>query len=61
MTHVAALVALLREFYSDEEAFRWLISPQPLFDDEIALDMIADGRASELVKALRRMAEGVYL
>lgn len=55
------LIILLREFYPDAEAFKWLISPQPLSNGAVALDMIAAGRMDELIMSLRRMADGVYL
>jgi hypothetical protein len=55
------LVSLLRQFYTDAEAFEWLTSPQPMFDGAIALDMIAAGRIGDLVMSLQRMSEGVYL
>lgn len=59
--NTTALVALLREFYTDDEAFKWLTLPQPSFNGAVALDMIATGRIGELILSLRRMSEGVYL
>lgn len=58
---IAALVRILRVLYTEEEAFQWLISPQPLFDGAVALDMIAQGKAAHLTAALQGMVEGVYL
>jgi hypothetical protein len=55
------LIALLRTFYTDAEAFAWLTLPQPQHDGAIPLDIIGDGRVSDLVVSLRRMDEGVYL
>lgn len=58
----SALVALLRKFYTDDEAFKWLTLPQPAVRGRaVPLDMIAAGRIDELVLLLRRMDEGVYL
>ena len=57
----SVLIAMLRECYTDADAFKWLTSPQPQFDDAVALDMIAAGKADELVMSLRRMTEGVHL
>ena len=57
----SALIAMLRECYTDADAFKWLTSPQPQFDGAVALDMIAGGRTDEMVLLLRRTAEGVYL
>lgn len=58
---ITDLTALLREFYTDAEAFVWLTTPQPQFDGAVALNMIAAGRANDLILSLRRMADGVYL
>lgn len=54
------LVTLLGEFYTDAEAFQWLIRQQPLFDGAVPLDIVAEGRMGDLVLALRGMRDGVY-
>lgn len=56
-----ALMALLREFYTEAEIAVWWHSPQPMFDGGLPPDLIAAGREADLVLALRRLAEGVYV
>ena|ERR1700761_9255279 len=50
---VRHLTQLLCGRYTDAEAFRWLISPQPEIDEAVPLDLIATGRIDELIIALR--------
>jgi hypothetical protein len=57
----AELVRLLRTFYTEAEAFQYLMAPQPQFDGAIAMDMIALGRMDELILSLRRFEQGIYL
>ncbi len=59
--NIADIVSLLGQFYTEAEAYRWLTHQQQLLGDVIPLEMIAAGRADELVQLLRQMQEGNHL
>lgn len=56
-----ALLALLRDLYTEPEIAVWWRSPQPMFDGKLPPDLIAAGREDDLVLSLRRLVEGVYV
>lgn len=53
--------ALLAELYEPDEAALWWGSPQAAFSGRTPAELIAEGRAGEVERALRQVAEGVYL
>ncbi len=61
LTLNAMLVGMLMQLYTEAEAFRFLTSPQPLFNGVTGLDMIATGRTDDLILSLRRLLDGVYI
>lgn len=56
------LLELLCKIYGDEDAVRWLQSPQPLLGGAIPDELVetAEGRARVLM-VLRAILDGVYL
>lgn len=53
--------ALLDEFYTQDEAQLWLSLPHPQLEGRVPNDVIADGRADEVLAILRRLNDGAYL
>ena len=51
----------LAAFYTLEEVDRFLSSPCPLLEDQIANDLIERGEASRVHEVIQMMEDGVYL
>ena len=48
-------------YETPEEVAQWLRSPQPLLDDRMPVDLIADGKASELHRVWDSLDAGAYI
>jgi len=59
------ITKMLSEHYTTEEAAKWLSMKQPQLCGthgmSIPLDLIAVGRADEVIEVLERLDSGVYL
>lgn len=51
----------LAELYSPFERAVWWSSPQPLLNNERALDVLTSGKSHELHRILDQLDAGVYL
>lgn len=61
MTEMTKLIDLLRECFTEAEAFSWLTNPHPLLNHQTALDRIADGNIDDVLAVLQAMVDGVYV
>ena len=51
----------LADFYTPDEARLWLHSAHPLLKGERAIDLINQGRTSEVLEVLEQLDSGTYL
>ena len=51
---------VLLEFYTPDEAFEWLFSPQPLLGGECAIDVIRH-EPERVFKVIQQMRDCVYV
>lgn len=54
-------VALASEWYNDVELAVWLTAPQPLLHNLTPVQLLALGRAPELLRLMQAMEAGAYL
>lgn len=58
---ITNIVAALSDFYTPDEIDVWLDAPQPLLNGRSATALITEGRADDVMAAIDRLREGVYL
>lgn len=51
----------LVELFGEEDAEKWLASPQTLLDGEIPNDLIEDGKLDEVMRLVAQLREGGYI
>ena len=51
----------LSDFYAPDEARLWLHSAHPLLNGERAIDIINQGRTSEVLEVIEQLDSGTYL
>ncbi len=51
----------LSDFYTPDEARLWLHSAHPLLNGERAIDLINEGRTSEVLEVIEQLDSGTYL
>ena len=51
----------LGDFYAPEEIRTWLYAPHPQLEGRRAIDVIHEGRLTEVLETLDRLEAGVYL
>ncbi len=51
----------LSDFYAPDEARLWLHSAHPLLNGERAIDLINEGRTSEVLEVIEQIDSGTYL
>lgn len=54
-------VLIAAGLYTDVELAFWLNAPQPLIGMFTPVQLLASGRADELVRVLRALEDGVYI
>lgn len=57
----AEAVAIAADLYTDAELAVWLTAPQPQADNWTPLQLLGCGKSAELLAAMRRLVDGVYL
>jgi uncharacterized protein (DUF2384 family) len=55
------IVDQLSDFYDHKEARLWLFSPQRLLRGSTPAELIQDGRSDEVIAAIDRLREGVFI
>ncbi len=55
------VVDLLADFYEPLEARLWLFSRQKLLDGALPAELIAQGKASDVVNVITQLREGVHV
>lgn len=62
ITETVLMLKRLAEYYeTPEECVTWFTSPQPLINNEIPTDLIAQGRSIELYRVWDSLDAGVYI
>ena len=56
-----ALGKALDQLYTEKDIVLWLESPQPMFNNRSALEMIRAGETDRLTSALNALLEGAYI
>lgn len=51
----------LSDFYEPDEARLWLQSPHPQLHGERPYDLVAEGRAKDVLEVIERLDSGVYI
>jgi hypothetical protein len=52
--------SILSELYDPEEVQIWMTSPHLWLDNRWAVDLIAEGRADEVLAAVNRLIDGAW-
>lgn len=58
---IKSLVERLKEFYEPWEAYAYLAMPHPSLNGFTAVQLIQEGRTSEVEQVLAQLEDGVYL
>lgn len=61
ITTLVEIGRMLAQTYTEAEGTLWLNSPHPQLSGEKATNLIANGRADEVLAALRRMDDCAYV
>jgi uncharacterized protein (DUF2384 family) len=56
-----AVKVLERGWYTDAELAEWLNAPHPQFEGKSAIEMLAAGKKFDVLAAVMRLEDGVYL
>ena len=57
---IEEITGLLKDFYDPSQVHDFYMSPQPLLDNKIPLDLIKNGEGERVVNLAKQIADGIF-